>query len=428
MKFKSYLLLSSALLGLVNVSCSDKDDDSNEYSNTDSRIRSVHISGLNVPFVVNDFEHIIYNYDSLTYGTDISHRMIYFADYDVKSPGLTYLINENGDWKLYSNRTADSVYFDLRNLEIRTISLDQNNRSIYKLDIRVHKNDVNSFNWIKLSDLSFNGEVASFKNVEVNGVYCCFYTNKDGNSYVLSSTDAKKWTSKQLDKQSFDWNSLAVFGSKAVAFAGEKIATIDTDKDFAVTLTDNKAGLKSLLFSLGDKCWAVGKDGFYTCSGENMDSEKAFEVPSGFPTENITTLVTLSGSRTRVGYIYGTDNGVASVWVLDKSSNLIKISSSSNTGLPVLSKSVLVNIDDEISLLGGVNDKNEYMNTCYSSSNAGLTWSLNWHKELPSEIGRVANVGAFVASDGKLIFVAGETADGVATGVWNGVLKGDSKK
>ena len=224
MKFK-YLLVP-ALFGLALGSC-HKDDDSSEYSDTDPRIRSVYIEGVNVPFIVNDCEHVIYNYDSLTYGTDVSHMMIFFSDYDVKDNGLTYFVDEGDGWKYYTNRNADSVYLDLSNLKVATISLDQKNTTHYRLDIRVHKYDINSFDWAKLSTLSFKGEVDSYKVVEISGKYYYFYTNKSGDSYALSSADGKKWASKKLAKNSYDWASLTVFNDKAVAFVDGKIATID---------------------------------------------------------------------------------------------------------------------------------------------------------------------------------------------------------
>lgn len=422
MKFKSYLLVSASF-GLLTISC-HKDDESNEYSNTDSRIRSVYVDGVNVPFVVNDCEHIIYNYDSLAYGTDVSHTMIFFSDYDVKEPGLTYFVNEGSEWKYFSNKTADSVFLDLRNIQIRTVSLDQKNSSSYKLDIRIHKYDVNAFNWLKLSDLSFKGSVKLYKAVEISNKYYYFYTNDSGESYVLSSVDGKKWTSVKLEMNAYDWSSLTVFNDKAAVFVGASIATIDVADSYKVALSDNVENLKTLLFSLGNKCWALGSDGLYT-SSDGVEFKKEKELPAGFPTDNITTLVTLTGTRTRIAYIYGVANGEASLWALDKGGNLIKASSSSTTGLPILSKSVLVNVDNELGLVGGVDADNEYVNTFYSSSDAGITWGENWHKELPSGIGRVANLSAFVTDDGKVIFVSGETAKGVSSAVWKGTLKGD---
>lgn len=427
MKFKSYLLLSSALIGLINVSCHDKDED-NDNSVTDPRIRSVHVHGLNVPFVVNDYEKVIYNYDSLTYGTDLSHRMIYFSDYDVKYPGLRYFVNQGKGWEPFTNRTLDSVFLDLSDLKVLTVSYDNSHSIEYKVDIRVHKYDINSFNWEKLADLKFNGEVESFKSAEINGKYYYFYTNKAGDSYVLSSTTGKKWTSKALKKQNYDWSSLTVMADKAVAFVDGKIAVIDVDNAYAVSLKKNSAGVKALLFTLGDNHWAIGDDGFYTCSDGDFAFKKLANSPAGVPTENITSLVTMSGARTRIGYVYGVKDGVASMWAVDKGGNIVKTSTSSTSNLPVYSKMALLSVDNELCLLGGINSDDQYQNTCFSSSDAGINWVENWHKELPSEIGRTANLGAFLAESGKVVYVSGETANGVATAVWTGSLKGSDAK
>ena len=84
----------------------------------------------------------------------------------------------------------------------------------------------------------------------------------------------------------------------------------------------------------------------------------------------------------------------------------------------------MLNVDNELCLVGGINSDGEYVNTCYTSDDAGINWTENWHKELPSSIGRVANLGAFVTEDGKVIFASGETANGILSAVWKGTLKG----
>lgn len=413
------MLASLGAVALLGASCS-KDDDP-DYSDVDPRIGRVFIQGVSSTIVINDVEHLIYNYDSLAYGTDITNLYASFSGYN-KTPKIE--VFQDGEWVLFTNKTLDSVALDLTNLQIRTTAADGVHMYDYTVALRVHKYDVNAFEWNNIAKLPVEGSVKSFKSVNLNGTYCYFYTNTDSKNYVLSSTDGKTWKSTSLSDAKFNWNTAAACGDKVFVMTDGGFVMIGAG--FKEEPAENASSLSAVLFALNGKCWAVGDSAFYTANVADGAFEKAVSLPDGFPTDIIASSVELSGSRTQIGYIYGADaDGVYSMWALDVNGNIMQLASSNGGQLPKLTDVAITAIDGEIDIVGGKNENGEYQKSFFSSENAGLNWTNNRHKDLTGNIGRLANVGAFVNADGNLFIVGGESADGVSLNVWEGVLLGN---
>ena len=420
MNFKSYLLVSLASMALANVSCKKDDKDENKYAKTDPRIETVMVRGETTTFIVNEVEHLIFNYDSLPYGTDITSKVISFYGYDA-APSIQVL--KNGVWVDFPNNGADSTKLDLTNLKIRTLSVDGSNSYEYTLDVRVHKFDASAFNWTAASSLPVVGEVASSRSVYVAGNIHYFYTNTLGESYVLSSADGEKWTSTALSG-TFNWSSLTALNSKCALIGEDGILLLDPANGFTSETVANDANLKDLLFFYGNKYWAVSDDALYATASLDSSFEKVADLPVGFPTGKLSSLVSLTGTKTQIGYIYGNDGRKASLWAVDEYGNLLQITTTDKGNLPVLNGAALVSVSGEIGLVGGTSVDGSLCSTYYSSSNSGLSWSDNWHKSLPEAIGSVSNIGAFSVSNSKLVLVGGDNAKGPSLSVWNAVLKG----
>lgn len=418
MNFKSYLLAALGLASLCMSSCSDDDDTS--YSETDPRIRVVSVQGVSTTFVVNDVEHIIYNYDSLTCGTDVSNMLVSFYGYDGK---ISIDVYKNGEWETMKNDGTDTL--DLRDLKIRTTSQDGSNTYEYTFAMRVHQYDVNAFDWSKI-ELPVKGTVASGKALELNGKYYYFYTTTSGDCNVLASADGSGWTNSTIDKADYDWTSLQSFNDKAVVLTADGIATIDPANSNKVVSVTTDVKPSYLLFELDGKFWAIADGAVYNCSDEDFAFSKVSSLPSDFPTEGISTLVTSSGKYSNIGYIYGLNGSTSSVWGLDADGNLLKLGNSSSTSLPVFTGVALSNIDDEIGIIGGKDLSGDFHATYFTSSDAGLNWTNNWHKDFSSTVGQVANLSAIKISSSKLLFIGGENAKGATSSAWLGVLRGSN--
>ncbi len=419
MRFKTAILAACALMTVAGSACSDDDDD--DFSDTDPRIRYMAVEGLSTTFVVNDVEGIIYNYDSLTYGTDISALVPSFFGYDV-SPTIEYW--KDGAWVTYSNDDDTTHKLNMDQLKIRSSRGGQTKE--YTIDLRVHKVDVNSFLWTNIGTLPVEGTVTGEKAVLYNSVYYLFYSNTAGNSYLLKSSDEGcSWTGTAIAMKGADWNTLSeTLNGFVVLDTTGKAYVAGTDGAFTVAETGTCTLVKPL-YVLSNKFWAIGQiDGVnYLCAtaGNLSEMTKVAALPDGFTTENLSSTITHSGATTKIAYVYTTSNGEGKMWAVDNVGNFLSLSTG---GVPYLEGTAVISADSEIGLLGGVTTAGKPSTSYYTSSDGGLTWTDNWHKTLPGNIGGMAYTSTFANTEGtQLLLIGGQTADGYSKYVWHGILK-----
>lgn len=431
MNFKSFLITSSVASAMLLAAGCSKDEET-PYSKKDPRISFVSIKGVNSRIVINDYEHKIYNTDSLAYGTDVSNMSIFFAGYDV-STGIEVL--QGGEWIPYTNMYNDSSKFDLSNLKIRSTSVDKSSSVEYTVALRVRNFDVNAFVWNKTAELPVAGDVQGGAAVAVGKCCYYFYTNTAGELLCLCSSNFKDWknvpVSAVAGDKAFAWSSLVVVGEQVLlpfsggvlAFSGFPAEGKEAD---ALVVDELAMGADVPTFLCG------GIDGNYYAFSSDAMLKKGDEgyarvaaLPAGFPTEHVTSIVTNSGSRTRIAYIYGFCNGVASVWALDAAGKLMKLAdSNASASLPVVEGATLAWVDNELGLVGGRNAEGAFLNTFYTSADAGLSWQANWHKELPGNVGAVANVSVVSVSANEVVLLGGKGANGASAAVWRASLNG----
>ena len=194
MKLRNLLLYISAFtLAAINSSC--KDDE--ETDNPDPRIRRVIFSqlGSNVEFNVNDVEAKIFNYDSLAYGTRVD--------------SLYPSIYQYSDNKIAIQYSYDGInFFDFRNtvamdfskpVKIISTNTKNNSKKEYTLEVRVHKYDVDAFQWTNTGVISGLEEaILSQKSIMHNDLMWQFYQT-DNACKVVTSKDGAQWQSSSVE-------------------------------------------------------------------------------------------------------------------------------------------------------------------------------------------------------------------------------------
>jgi hypothetical protein len=318
-------------------------------------------------------------------------------------------------------------------LFIRATALDSSYVKDYKIDLRVHKYDVEAFQWEKIARLSVQGTVVSQKVVSFNGKYYFFYRNEAGNSYVIVSEDGKSWEQKaEISLNSPDWATLtsmysASFAVKAID--GLYVWNAETN-GFSFLLSDavlpENATLKVPLFTLGNKFWVIAQGDnstkilCYLPEGATEYVEKATLSPN-VPVEKVTAFVSPSGI-TMLGYILGGSDarGNGTAWVVDASGNIGEMAT--GTLFPALSYPMPIFFKSVLYIAGGKATDNSYSYEFYGSSNSGISWSKDTHKILPDSL-PVAAGSIFEYGRNKAILIGGENEQGFLPEVWEGTLK-----
>ncbi|MDR1729127.1 MAG: DUF6242 domain-containing protein [Prevotellaceae bacterium] len=439
MKIKN-LLLIAVLLPLAFFSCKKEDDKDQEKVITDDpRIRSMSISALPATFVVNDIEELIFNYDSLAYGTDIDSLHPVFAGYG-GALSFQYKYGEKGEWKNYSNQSTTIVNFDSvsgsQKLAVffRSFAPDSSYTKEYKISIRVHEYDVDAFEWENAGTLPVQGTVVSQKAVFYNQKYYFFYRNDSGKSFVIISSTGETWgQAAEIAIGEADWTTLTSLHQpqKLVVQAGNVLYTCDLSEN-SLTFAPLNAGLpegctlKVPLFTLGNNFWIVGNETgtnfLYSLANNDDAFRKGPELSGRVPVEEINTSVLPSGS-TMIGYIFGGKgtNGKGTVWGVDANGDVMELSQDQSV-FPHLIYPMPVFFGNKLCLAGGIG-AGKYTGQFYVSSNSGATWSNDRHKTLPDKIGAIAKGVIFRYERNRLILIGGETEAGFSPNVWKGTLK-----
>jgi N-acetylneuraminic acid mutarotase len=120
--------------------------------------------------------------------------------------------------------------------------------------------------------------------------------------------------------------------------------------------------------------------------------------------------------------VYSATSAGGTLWGIDANGGVMPLVQA-NGQLPALTAPALAVADNEVALIGGQQTDGTYSSKYYSSSDAGITWTDNWHKTLPSYLGGIAGVSALQLTDGSLLLVGGRNAEGYRNTVWKATLK-----
>lgn len=417
MKLRNLLLYITAFtLAVVNSSCKDDDDE----TAPDPRIRRFVISqlGTNVEFIVNDVEGKIYNYDSLAYGTRVDS--LYPSIYSYSSTDILSLeYSSNGkDFKELRN----TIYLDFtKPLTFISTNTKDNSTKKYTVEVRVHKYDVDAFQWTNTGEISeMKDSVLSQKSVVYNDLMWQFFQTKK-ECKVVTSEDGEVWKSKKIDApEALKLSTLCHIDDSLFVqgVSGAYYAANFTDLQFSKfdAITSGQ-----LLYTLNNQIWIIdgGDIKSFSKSGEAKISQS---LPETFVVDTISTFTAPSGYTT-LGYLYAKKGDNAEIWAADRYGNVECLTNGSE-GIPYMDKTIAFNFGHTLGILGGISVDGEFTTECYTSENSGLTWTIDEHKDLSNSVGALADAGIFQTShNGEFLLIGGRTAKGQNDKIWTLRLK-----
>lgn len=421
-KRMKYLFFFASLISLTSICTScDEDEEVQEtdYNLEDPRIRMVKFLNFpsSVDFVANDVESIIFNYDSISYGSDVSNIKTYFYGY-TSQPTISYKSASDSEWKSFTNGS----YMDFSSpLQIRSLSQDGKNSKEYRFDLRIHKYDVEAFTWRKLANLDLSAAVVSQKALTYDGVFYWFCSTSTGESFKFTSSDGVNWERSGVSSDSeLVWESLSLFkdslwvqNKEGEIFIAPKEAT-----SFALAGTTQ---VDKLMFCLDNKLWAIVGDSLCSLKSGSKTFSAISELPSDFAKESIVPFTASSG-YTEVGYIYATEGDGGVIWSVDYKGTFNQLVESGAT-IPYLVNPMVYIFGKTLGIVGGKLKDGSFSSKCYASYNSGVSWQEDWHKNLTGDLLGIENAGVFVSSSHGELLLVGGNREGVSSPiVWKGVL------
>ena len=419
------LSLTAILFAGGFTSCDDDDDDSNKLNYDDPRIRTMSIPGFSNTFIVNDVESIIYNYDSLSFGSNVKAIHPNFSGYQVQTP---IFYDSAGTWKSYPRDTTFKLDFS-KGMKIRSMSYDSSCYKDYKIDIRIHLFDVEAFEWNAWGD-SCQYEVVgnNEKAVFSQGEYHIFSQTETGTTHLVSK-DGKKWSAqKEFSYEATpEWGTLTAFNKKLYVLMGDSLyETTGNNVAFQPSQLQLPKGYGALkpLFVLDNKFWALAKEGEKMALCYASVGDSAFTagdvIKESISFVDLTAIVSSSGS-TDLGYIFTRGKeGDCVILSVDKSGSLIRPTQGKT--FAYREGMTIFNYEKLLCVMGGINADGSYSNEVFSSTDSGISWTKNTHRVLPGN-GKFSHAGVFADSNSNSILLLGGNHGKGSNIAWKGILK-----
>ena len=439
MRNKIYTLVALMVATLTMTSCLNSDDENNGVSYKDTAILSFSLGQLKqvrdtvakngsdstytgkfnaakVKFYIDQAQGLIYNPDSLPYGTKTANVL---AKVVAKNNG-TIVIKSTTDEKYTYYRNNDSINFSTPRM-FRVYSNNGGEYRDYKVSVNVHKQKGNVFSWQALQANSNFSSFTAMKAVSTGSKVFVFGTNGSQTvGYAATKDNGNSWTKLSKTFTANAYKSIAVQGTKLFVIDNGVVYN-STDGSSWTTVATNSS-LKQLVAASPAELFALSttgtllasKDNGATWTNETLDSNASL-----LPANNInSSLTAVTSDLYRVLLVGTLSNGTKNVsWTKlsyrqDAAWNYVE-SNANKFLLPLYKSLSVVNYDKSALALGIDNSGN--LASMLLSRDGGITWKSDKSFTYPTDLQASTAFTATVDSDEYLWIICG-------TKVWRGRL------
>lgn len=260
-------LICGLLLSSLFISCDNDNTYTYESSSKDAQIYSFLIKGSpdetgdsiskvrdkerfeiinKTKFAIDQIRGVIYNPDSMPYGTVLRNKVLPAVSFNATSgAGTVQITTPDSISGFYWNKT-DSVDFSKQPISFKVSSPDGTNFKIYNIDIRIHKVDPDTLTWHRMP--SYPIAIGNSKTLLVDDKFFTYSTQNNNVSLYTSSTGSMNWKSESLSGLSSDVLPESMFLMNSVFFAIDKNGKSYKSNDgFTWALIENGKKVVSVL-------------------------------------------------------------------------------------------------------------------------------------------------------------------------------------
>lgn len=401
------------MMAMTVVSCSKKDepettvDEYTAYSTSTTLVSAFSLqanakiaSNLDsVAFTIDQDRGLIYNADSLPYGTRINAMCVNVTC--ASTVASRQFIIKNGERMAdttitYRNNSTDSIDFT-GDVTLRITSRDGLNTRDYSVKVNVHKEKPDTLVWDagRRRDLpNVTSSVSASKTVMQEDLFLCMAD--DNGSYILSSSEdplAGIWNKTELSLP-FVPNINSLAATDDAMYILDNTGELFTSKDKGANWTDCGVKWHSIIGAYDDRLLGVSHDGSGYIHVEYVNGSMSITGPAddNFPVSGMSQLVMASNEWTwsQQAMIAGgvlADGSLSNrVWGFD--GKTWAVISNDNVLPAVLAPSMFCYYTYVVRsgtytpvrrvtwmVIGGKLANGELNTTTYISRNQGITWS-----------------------------------------------------
>ena len=422
---KKSIYVFGILFLMLFVSC-NKDNNNQTAISEEAVITSFYLYSdsikdiSNYKFTIDNDSMLIYNYDSIAYGTEVD--------------SLAFVLNPHFH-KVYINDSIDfyalaGVYLDFtKEVKFTVVAADKIESADYRVRVNVHQVDPDTFIWKCVNDRVFEGDALTAKAVYVNELFV--YLAVVGDKLVVNkSANGSSWLSvlpKDLDVDlaKLNLNNLvATDNCMYVEEDGRLYKSVDGTAWSVVDATGVE--VDRLLFAMNDKVYAATISNHIARLDAGVWSDLG-ELPVGFPVEGGAVLVADAPSgKSRVFVVGGIDkegNYLSSVWSSEDGVYWSEMTSGKKQFAP-RAYAAVVQYGDGLMLFGGKDAAGKVVEDAQLfSKDYGMTWSEPKAKTVVDSlyVPRYEH-SAVVTPSGYIYLIGGRTsAEAAINDVWMGL-------
>lgn len=424
---KNRFCLFALLLGVCLTSCLNSSAPTGAVSEeaviTKFYLYNDSIKGIgDYAFVIDNDSMLIYNSDSIDYGTRIDS-----LGFVITPRFSSVYVNDTID--LYDK---DKLFLDFtKEVKITVVAADEKTSADYRVRVNVHTVDPDTFIWKGVNSEVFVGRADSEKALWFEGRLLYFAT-VDNDLVVNESEDGAKWNRVEvsgLDIASMDLNYLVGTEDFIYYFAdGELYKSGDGVSWTSEVITG--IAVEHLLFAMNGRIFGV-TDENRIARLDGASWTDLGRLPSGFPIYGAAVMVAPAPSgRERVFVVGGVDEGgrfLSSVWSSEDGSYWSDMTGGRELFSP-RAYAALAQYGDGLMLFGGMaqmdaSDVEVVEDAQLYSKDFGLTWG---EPKAKSEIGDMYlpryGHSAVVTPMGYIYLIGGRVvSESTINDVWRGL-------
>ncbi|MDR2233180.1 MAG: DUF6242 domain-containing protein [Tannerella sp.] len=382
------VFLMSSCLGTDEIG--DSLNDSNCLIST-FQLLSDSVTGLeNVKFTIDQVNGLIYNADSMPYGTELRWKVVCKVSFEGFPSAVEVFQAATGDSAGWN--TTDSLDFS-NFVRFDIFSLDQTNSKRYFAQVNIHQQVPDSMSWQWFSNRLLGKTVQEQQVIAYDQYYLMFARAASGYElYRTPQNDKRTWIPIRLsglNGKSFNLNQITKFEDVYYMPSSDGgLYVSENCQDW--TPIGQTPVVKSLLGVVyGNQtvktqnvmCAVIQEGNTYYFATMDADNQwtRGSVAPATFP-------ITGFGSSTYEAAFYwhllvaaGKDrnsNLSNVVWETMDGLNWVKSTNESNTIIEKREGIMLTNYDDQLFMIGGINASNTASKEIYYSKDRGITWSL----------------------------------------------------